>query len=1325
MTDDGSEQRSITDYYDTGNQSSVSDQPETEEEPPPNGDPNELLTWLREDTHPELEEVVGELPELIRQVQSGGYGAWSAGKCIDIILKSTTSPIDCPELVAVLDDDHVDPLAVIEHLLEIYPCDAATLETSFDSDCLERDELSHTDRMEGYRALSRLPPDNSIYTELKRTAEMFDGVVDLDERYPVGGFFQTYAMRCLKTYLRYPQEAPGECVHRAIVDHPWQALRVIAANTEQAADTDLLEQLIEVIDERPIPEGFYHGRVIARLCDEYTGVSSQDTQQEIGHLIETVLEAGVYPTQWKETVPQLIGFLEQGDGGEQGGAVLASVFGAVQVESAGDDLNNWIDEIMRRLGDNDPSPWTGSVNVFAESWPEKLCEHVDVLVTVARTCDSDARTDICEALSILGEVKPGVVLPAIEPLVGDLERITSAQELVDVGKILQSLGVYPPPQQLKNLYGSTDKEIDKKAKEIVADLRRQFQGKTPQLIPGDIECVQALSEDYSLVRRTGAVSWDSPSLGSAELSVIQAVARLAAVSAEEDEDQHKAICGVLAELLDTPQEDRNELNESLQFVVPSYDSTWFEFAVLGAVFAQVVNPDTRVALHTPATGGWGTKKDVREALQKYALAPSDDHTEIIPVLDLVPTARITDEELTVETTGSTVIDDPPFLTLVRDIEPLAEAPADIILYNYLPGIDAADAAQLQQWRGTLTGGSISDGVDQDPAVSADGYGEIADRASLTNLVQVDDVDPNEFDACHRDRPMHIEMYSIFTSQHATDRRQHVGPPTDLPQPNFIDHEAEADETVATDEASREAVELTSGSSPVDLHAVQTGDGIGELLTKIDEYSQQISDSEMIRAVRGFRYTIGSLPVPVELHDTWVQTQIDQGNKWVPRQISSRRDGIQALADEAGFDAELLDEVVITIDTLLERIDGANPLSEELMDVLDDAAEGGKQVGILCAKKTYKDMLDVYLKEKASDWILGDDLRLLDEHTVRELSPGEVDWLITFDPLPPQTAIYYHHPAVEKTIVLGHADGTLESRVYGVDYKRRPYLPRCVDVELPEVDVTTYGSTPEISEDDKSLTDDLYRSYLSVAAQSRDDDGSQSGSSGENSRYRVQFEEAEETTMWDSHPMIVQSEEHLVSAGEYGLQSLSRVSSGDEMVLIESDARQDLWEEFLREDWEDSDEAADAEEAFMDAVELWYEAVSTGLAAHSETSDPGDGIWDFAREIESDVSVATDTIVGWARGVYRADSPSDLVFRSELRIGPRHADGVEAVAEAYGSDRMADNWNQVLTRMKAIRATHRQRGSVFWQWLADRACDGDLFDQPGVSQVIVARCEEIE
>jgi len=180
-----------------------------------------------------------------------------------------------------------------------------------------------------------------------------------------------------------------------------------------------------------------------------------------------------------------------------------------------------------------------------------------------------------------------------------------------------------------------------------------------------------------------------------------------------------------------------------------------------------------------------------------------------------------------------------------------------------------------------------------------------------------------------------------------------------------------------------------------------------------------------------------------------------------------------------------------------------------------------------------------------------------------------------------------------------------------------------------------------------------------------------------------------------------------------------------MVLVESDDRQNLWEEFLRKDWEDSNETADAEEAFMDAVELWYEAVSAGLAAHSENSDLGEGIWDFAREIESDVSVATDTVVDWARGVYRADSPSDLVFRSELRIGPRHADGVKAVAEAYGSERMENNWKQVFNRIKAIRATHRQRGSVFWQWLADRACDGNLFNQPGVSRVTVTRCEEID
>lgn len=1319
MTDDNAEQRSITDYPSSKSQASEEGS-SREQQQPSSEDPHEFLRWLRNAETSSVRQAIEQLPSLIEHVREGGYKAPSAGQCINYLLQTEPAEqrIRTPKLLTILNSKHVDTLLLIRHLLKTYPRDVAALDVQINlDDFRDSDGLSHSERMEGYRAFSRLPPDEQVYRELRKIARDFDGVVKIGERYPLGGFFQTYGMRCLTLALRYPDQAPKECAHWAITNHTGSALRVVAAQPERAAKTDLFDDLTNALNRGAIPSDFYHGRIVAALCEEYIRVESQAMQRKIGKLIQAALAAGVSPTQWDTTIPILIDWLEEGGGSEEAGMVLAAIIDAASDAAIDETLVNEIVENLR--GDGDSALWVDSLGVFADVCPEELGEHIKTLTTVARSVDGDVRTGLCEALASIASVKPDMVLPVIEPLVADLERVTTVRELADIGGVLEAAGVYPPPTKLTDLYGSTDEAIDRKAKGIVANLRRQFREKTPILVPGDPDSVQALSDDYSLVQRAGAVTWKSPSLGDSELAIINSVVQTAHAATQGD-----SIPDVPGELFDTTPRESDCAGDSIQLIAPSYDSRWLEFAVLGAVFAQLVNPDIRVVLHTPATGGWGTKKDIKEALQQYALTSDDDPTDLVPLLDLVPTARISEGDTVVETRGTTVVDDPPYLTLVRDIDPLAEAPADIILYNYLPGIDAANAAQMQQWQSTPATQAI-DEVDRDSAVSADGPGVIAEQSTLEKLVQIDDTESVEVTPEHPSDPIHIEIYSIFTAQYAGNRRQHVGPPVDLPLPAFISKETGTSEESQTGVECGEAGTLLADQSWVDLHAVQSDYEIGELLAKVEEYSAQISDPEVAQALQRFRYTIGGLPVPVELHDTWVQNQIDQGNKWVPRRIHARKKSIETLVEEASFDAQILDEADITIETLLDRLAKTNPLFDELITVLDDAAADEKQVGVLCGKKTYKDMLDTYLKDKASDWVLGDDLLLLDEDTVRQLDVGEVEWLVTFGPLPPQTAIYYHHPAVEKTIVLGHADGTLESRIFGVESKRRPFLPERIGTKFPELAVTTFGSTLNASTTDESLTDNLYRTFLSVAAQSSSDDGRQSDSSGELTRYRLEFEEIEEAVLSDVHPQIARSEDHLVSTGEYVLRSLTRISSGDEIVLIESETRNDLWEEFLREDWQESDEAVDAEEAFIDAVELWYEAVSLGLEAHSDTCDLGDGVGSFAREIESEASVNTDAVKDWGRGVYQADSPSDLVFRSELRIGPRNADGVKAVAEAYGSERMVNNWKQVFTRIKAIRATHRNRGSVFWQWLADRACDGELLNRPGVSRVTVTRCRKAE
>lgn len=1311
VTDEDPAQKSITDYPGSRSQNPESDE-RSQRRRPSGEDPVEFLRWIRSDQI-DVEYALQQIPDLIQHVNDDGFTGASAGQCITEILEKwdVTHKVRTPQLLTILANDHVDTNLLIEHVLQTYPRDIAALDVQIDLDLVDSEELSHTKRMEGYRALSRLPPDSRIYNRLKEVTELFDGVANVGERYYLEGFFQTYSSKCLQLALCHPDDAPEECARKAITDHTGNALRVIASQPKRAVESGLVEHLVSALNSAVFSDDFHHGNIIDTLCEVYIRTESQTVHDQIGDVITAALSAGVSPSQDEQIINRLVSWLDQTN--QENGTVLAKLFENSDHRVLDDD---YINEIVARLDAGNPAKWVKSIRVLAKSNPEEFVTHTETLVTVARSIDGNDHTVICNAIESVVSASPNQVLPAIEPLVADIERAKTAREVEDIGKIMESAGVYPPPRELTDLYGSTDEEIDAMAKQVVASLRRQFRDRTPILAPGDPDSVEELSTNWSLVKRSGPVTWDSPSLDDAELAVVHSIVRTAQSASSDG-----SVPDDLEELFAESSGHINAQDDSIQFVSTSYDPRWIELVMIGAVFAQIVDPDISVVLHTPATGGWGTKKDIKNALHQYALAADEDSTDLIPLLDLIPTARISEGDTIIETRGTTVTENPPHLTLVRDIASLVEAPADMVLYNYLPGIDATNAAQLHQWR--TSGGDRGDSGGNS-VTSPDGADAIAEQSTLRGLIEINDNDLVDIPDEHFSNPIHVEVYSIFTAQYAAGRRQHIGPPSDVPYPVLTVTDEEETNEALPDSNDSPVNGLTAEQSDVDLHAVQSDLEIGEMLSKIHDYSTRMSDPEITRAIRRFRYTIGGLPVPVELHDSWIQEQIDHGNTWVPRQISNRLKGIEALADEARFDAQLIEELVKTIETLVSRLGENNPLFNELLEVLDEGAVDDRRVGILCGKKSYKDMLDKYLKNHASDWVLGEELRLLDDDTVRELGPREIDWLVTFDPLPPQTAIYYHHPAVKKTIVVGHADGTLESRLSGVESNRRPFLPGGIDMDFPELQVMTHGSTFDSSES-TSFTDDLYRTFLSVAGNTGDSTDRQSGSSSHSTRYRLEFEEIGDRVLTDMNPQIVRSEQHLVSAGEYVLRSLSRVSGGDQLALVESDARNDLWEEFLRQDWKEPDEDVDAEETFIDAVELWYSAVSAGLEVNSDTSDPGDGIAEFARELASEVSVNAGAIEDWARSVYRADEASDLVFRSELRIGPRNADGIQAVAEAYGGKRMANNWEQVFTRIKAIRVTHRQRGSQFWQWLADRACSGELFDRPGVNQVDVRRCIELE
>ncbi|MCU4717917.1 hypothetical protein [Halapricum hydrolyticum] len=1325
MTDKDTTQHSISDFGGGQSSSRAQTNQEPEQSPPAGDEPVKLLDWLQNDETPSPASATDQLPLLVDQARSTGYDALTADQCIELILNDASPPVDHPQLVYLLDNRRVDTGLVLAHLSSIFPRDDFTLTESINFESLE--ELSYNTRMEAYRVVSRLPPSMDAYSLLRRVTELFDGKVEVGgEAYPVGGYFKGYATQSLDTAIEHPGSASHHLVTEILQDHPWRSLRLLAAKSSDHINTEVVEALTDELEGKSVLSDFHSGRITERLCRTYIEVDDPNSQRKLAELIQAALNADIYPNYWNEFIPPFVEEVRTGQGrGRDTGELLATVFSAIQSNNLAAVREVYPRKAIQKGLPEESKLWVPVLRVAASSWPELIVDSIDRLVSVARDCSSRSRTGICEAIASAGNACPGDILPAIGPLVRDLERVDTAREVRDVGKILQALEVYPPPPELFDLYGSTDSRIDSTTKDVVASLRRQFQQSNPELAPGDVSGIGEFSHDYSLVKRTGPVTWSPPQLGAAELSVINNTAEIA-LAASQSESAGDELTDTLQNILGS-EEDFDDVDPSIQFLTPSHDSEWFELAILGTAIAQLIRPDIRVAVHTPATGGWGTKKDIRESLSQYGIVQSEDTAATVtPILDLIPTARVTDG-IHVETSGTTIQENPPYLTLVRDIDSLTDAPADVVLYNWVSGIDAGDAAQIQTWRGTLINGTPQSYTPGSRQVNGQTSGEtrgVADSVSLRHLTQIDDQDLPSLTESYSEHPVHIEVHGVFAEQYGADRRQHVGPPTDLAHPVLLQPDQETSNSNPMSPQESAAESLTEGPSSVHVYSVESDSEIGDLLGRLDEFSDKIGDSTAAGAVRRLRYTFSSLPVTVDLHDHWVQNQLDQGNRWVPRRLHGRRNEIEELHEEAVIDAEILDLALTTVDTLLDRLAERNPLGEKLLDVLDEAASREKSVGVLCTKKTYKEMLDIFLRERASDWVLGDDLLLLDEDTVRDVEPGQMDILVTFDALPPQTSIYYHHPAVPKTIVLGHDDNTLASRVHGVDQKRRPYLPPQTGTDLPQLDVTTHGSTVE-EDTERTLTDSLYKTYLSVASQSREDDNAGGrGSAGTISRYRVGFEDASPVTLSDAHPVIIRSEEHLVSAGEYSLRSLARISAGDEIVLINDDVQADLWEDFLREDWEGEAEG-DTDAAFLDAVQLWYDAVLRGLEKHSPTDDPSDGVSGFASEIEQDVSVNADAVRDWARGVLAADSPSDLVFRSGLRIGPRHAEGVEVIASEYGSERMAENWEQVFTRIKTIRATHRQRGSVFWEWLADRACSGDLFDKPGVSREVVVRCSKCD
>jgi len=815
-------------------------------------------------------------------------------------------------------------------------------------------------------------------------------------------------------------------------------------------------------------------------------------------------------------------------------------------------------------------------------------------------------------------------------------------------------------------------------------------------------------------------------------------------------------------------------------VLPYQDPAAFDLALLAAVLVILGGDDSgpsreteseryqgagnepEIAIYSPGTSArWGTIDDIKSRLTWLGIGDSTGAAaSSTPLIDLVPRGMVDPDTGTVvpDDTSTTVADNPPVLPVVRSLDELAALEPEVVLYNLIPSVSHAEQSILEDIRRTT---ADNNSPAAEGATSDDDNGVISgdDRPSSAMLEATHGEDSP-------DLPQHtaLEVYGLFTAQEIDTWHTGTGPPAGLTDPvvpgqqalqassfegEIPDGSAETvseqgrpdqdNETRTVPAVSGQRVvrasRLFETAPQVTIHRVQTGNDITGALGRIYEAATAIDGQgatgrEPRTEILRFQRDLERLPVPAAYHDEWVREQRAAGQFGIPASLVERANAVDNLGSEYPAVSETVHEASAAAHVARDSVADENPLFEALLRLLDAARDEGHHVGILCSKKSLKDMLYGYLREHAalSDTELDQLVTMLDHDMVRTLGAADIriDRLIRFGVGERQTAPYYSHPGVGQVDIIAY-DGTRPAiRVERVFDASMPLFPSATDITMPRPSIReqeirvdeSAGDAPADApfiEPDRSFEESLFLAYLT------DNEESSSGPTSGNAPepYRFELEDGGRHTIIDSRPVIVRNRQQLVSQGDYTLQRVPATSPGDTVVILEAGTRNDLWQEYLepRYDEEDMD-------TVVNAIRLWYEAIETAIT----TVDPEDGRATDAtaiyRELQDVIPESRAAVRRWVSSVKEAEDPRDLLFRRELTMGPEVEVAVGAVAERYGTESFREDSEDVFRMMESVRDTHAHYGHGFWEYLAEMACNGSLFDRPGVAEQTVASIEKV-
>lgn len=1306
--------------------------------------PNVLKDSLKNDDKISIKEqrhLCDPIAEYINDTRNinepNGYRK-SAIKSLNIILNNVNSPINCPEFLGLINNSSINNSLIRRHLDEFFPI---SLDKLVEKNKIRIDFIENEKNIDNrpivysiYNLLSKGPPYSNVYNRIEELNDIFG---DVDGKIPWPGvdyntkeWLYNISRRTVLAYSRDKKLVDDDIVESAIKSMKYSDMDEIILNIDRMCNTRPFEILKKRIINKSNRSSIGSKKLVKNreintnnnefLMDiiilRYLSNKKYKIRSSLYGLIKDCLDNNLNVKN-KSKICKLLEnevFSDKIESYSKTGNILIKLVDDDTVNNI--DIQSHIEFVEKRALPNSSITISDSrsdgidrvsihlkiLRKAIKSKPECVINnesHVKSLIDLTRkTKYNRIRSIGSDIISVLVEAEKSF-LDDCNIFISEIDDVKSSSELDCYGKILKSLDVYPSPQSLLNLYNSKDEKIEKKAKSIVRDLRNQFRDRDFSIELGSFNSLKQFSENYNLKYETEPGLWESIKLGKTDI---------------------ESIYSIFEKL-------KNESEGRKQVIFPYHD-----YSVIGYILAffsiyTIINPNIQVAIYSPGTSGrWGTKKDIRNLYRKYSIDTSERKSvSVIPLYNIVPLSRVKQNKIYVENQSTNIIDNPPSIVILKSWDSFnsLEENIDILLHNYIPDITGKDAYNLLKIEE-----SFENNKSKSSSFTNNSQYKKKSELKTLSLKSFDDDSVNYKKM--KKSTFHLEFYSIFTEQIKKGFTQTIGPPTDLssvlfpndsvncPYEHILEQESKlkSEDTIPSESAkhSKHARSFFNFKPKIICNSVETNSNIIDALTELRSYADKLDDDlnkETIRNIYNIKYKIESLPVPVSFHDNWISNQLTEGNYNVPNTFSERKAEIDKSLEESELKAETIENSINTIENIYKILEDTNPLFEGLVNILDEAVSNGETVAILCSKKTYKDMLNKYFSEYLdTDWQTIADISFVDKDSIRTLD--SVDRLIVFGILPPQTAIYYHHPGVDKINIITYDEGWSLKRIQGILERRKSLLPYYLNLSLPDINIIkeeTKGKRYNKIESQKSkdhelsFSDELYSTYYTLDTK----DKSSRTSPESPDRYTIEFSDGTSIDYHDTHPVIVRSEQELVSKGEFLLRRLSGCNEGNEIVIIDEDIHEDLWEDFLRGHYENTEEDF---ETFIKSIDIWYNTIENALKSES-----GNRPWINLGKKLKDAGIQENkgTIYNWLHSVYKANNSIDLILKSELRIGPRNEEAVEIIAEEYGNKKIKQHWDKVHRSMRSIRKVHREKGHVFWENMARKASKGDLLNYPNV------------